>query len=613
MTPPDRSEERAGRDGTSGAGAGRGPKRWTWLGVLAAVVVAQLILSWAAFHPAPHTGGDNAGYLTLAYSLVEQGAYLDLYDPGVAPHAKYPPVYPAVLALAMLLGAREWVTFKLVSLAATTVTVVLVFLWSRERRPSLAFAAAVAALVAASDAVLWGSRWILSDPLFVALTFLALWAFARVDRIAGEAGRKSGGRGAGERGGPEAGGEDGGAAGSGPPGGPLPWLILGAAATVLAYFTRSAGLPLVVAVGAWMLLRRRWAALGVFAAGFGVPAFLWWLRGRSVTEGAYVSEFWMANPYRPELGTVGVGGLVGRVVENLQLYVGTFFPQGIAGGSTPALGFIGGVLVLLAVAGWVRRIRTGAGTAELFTFLYLGLILLWPQVWSSDRFALPLYPLLLFYGGEALVEGAARLHPRGPVAAGAVAVAFLALPALATWWSTLEEARSCRLTARAGNVWGCHAPGVQQFVAAARWSAANLPEGAVVLSRKPRIFYVTSGLRSRTYPFTPETDALLGEAEATGSRYVILDLLGVQAGRYLAPAIRGRPGAFCSVAGFGETGRSRTELLGILPREARIEGGAGEDDAVAIRVCPPEMTRPGAGGAAVETSGVVPLLGGLDR
>lgn len=614
MTPPDRSEERAGRDDSSGAGAWRGPRRWTWIGVLAAVVVAQLILSAAAFHPAPHSGGDNAGYLTLAYSLVEQGAYLDLYDPGVAPHTKYPPVYPAVLALAMLLGARAWITFKLVSLAATTLTVVLVFLWSRERRPSLAFAAAVAALVAASDAVLWGSRWILSDPLFVAFTFLALWAFARVDRVTGEVGRKGGGRGPGERGGPEVGGEDAGAgAGDSGPGVLLPWLILGAAATVLAYFTRSAGLPLVVAVGAWMLLRRRWAALGVFAAGFGVPALLWWLRGRWVTEGAYISEFWMVNPYRPELGTVGVGGLVGRVLVNLELYVGTFFPQGIAGGSTPALPFIGGVLVLLAVAGWVRRIRTGVGVAELFTFLYLGLILLWPEVWSSDRFALPLYPLLLFYGGEALVEGAGRLHPRGPVAAGAVVAALLALPALATWRGTLDEARSCRLTARAGNVWGCHAPGVQQFVAAARWSAANLPEEAAVLTRKPRIFYVASGLRSRTYPFTPETDALLGEAETTGSRYVILDLLGVQAGRYLAPAIRARPGAFCSVAGFGEARRSRTELLGILPRDARIEGGAGEDDAVEIRVCPPEMTRPGAEGAAVEPSGTVPLLRGLDR
>lgn len=603
---------REGRDGNGGEeGAGTGPTRRAWLLALAGLVAVQLVLSLTAFHPAPHTGGDNAGYLTLAYSLVERGAYLDLWDPALSPHTKYPPIYPAVLAAAMLLGARAWVTFKLVSLLATTATVALVFLWARERRASLAFATSVAVLVAVSDAVLWGSRWILSDPLFVAFTFLALWAFARVERRAGEGGAVGGGDGDGRDG------RDGRAAGREVPGaaaGPLvPWLVAGAAATVLAYFTRSAGLPLVVAVGAWMLLRRRWVALGAFAAGFGLPALLWWLRGRAVAGEAYVSEFWMVNPYRPELGTAGVGDLAGRVLQNLQLYVGTFFPQGVAGDAAPVLPFIGVVLTLLAVVGWGRRTWRGPGVAELFAFLYLGLILLWPQVWSSDRFALPLFPLLLFYAGEATVDGARRLHPRAPLAAGIVAVALLALPALATWRGTLAEARSCRLAAGSGNVWGCYAQGVRQFVAAARWSGLNLPEGAAVLSRKPRIFYVTSGLPSRTYPFVPETGALLAEAEATGSRYVVLDLLGPQAGRYLAPAIRDQPGAFCSVAGFGEAGRARTELLGILPPETRSEGAAGEEEAVSIRVCPPTMTRAEPVAEPEGPSGAVPLLRALDR
>jgi len=185
----------------SGAPARLGPL----LLVLGAVVAVQIFLMVMSFYPDPHTGGDNAGYLTLAHSLVERGAYLDLYDPAEPPHTKYPPIFPAILAVAMLLGAKSWIVFKAIPAAFTTLAIGFTFLWAQERK-GLAVAAALALLVGLSDAFIYGSQWILSDPTFVALTFLALWAFERSEGREEEA--------------------------------HCGWMVLGIAAAILAYFTR---------------------------------------------------------------------------------------------------------------------------------------------------------------------------------------------------------------------------------------------------------------------------------------------------------------------------------------------------------------------------------------
>src|SRR5262245_31228843 len=169
----------------------------------------------------------------------------------------------------ILFGARTWAALKVVPALFTTLTVLLVYVWARDRRGA-PFGAAVALLMAASNAVLWSSHWELSEPPFMALTFLSLWAFERAQSW--------------------------GAANSGDTGGastgrtPATWLAIGVVAAALAYFTRSAGLPLLAASGAWLLLTRRFRAAAALAVGVGGLALLWSMRGGQAAQ--YVSEFW---------------------------------------------------------------------------------------------------------------------------------------------------------------------------------------------------------------------------------------------------------------------------------------------------------------------------------
>ncbi|MBI4521517.1 MAG: hypothetical protein HY701_11825, partial [Gemmatimonadetes bacterium] len=223
----------------------------------AAVGALHLTLALATYFPAPHTGGDNASYITLGYSLLHDGAYRELWEPAEPPHTKYPPVFPLILATAMAAGAQTWGALKLVVILFTTLGAAFTYLWVAERSGRL-LALGVSTLFAASASLVYASHWILSEAPFVALTLCALWACERAERL----------------------------------GFPTPWVLLGAAATILAYFTRSAGLPLVVALVAWLAERRRWRAAASAGVTFAVLAGAWWWRGRAGSAPSYVAEFW---------------------------------------------------------------------------------------------------------------------------------------------------------------------------------------------------------------------------------------------------------------------------------------------------------------------------------
>ena len=558
------------------AGAAQAPSRRipTWA-ILLVVALAHLAIVLPALSPAPHNGGDNAGYISLAHSLAEGAGYVEAWDPAGAPHTKYPPFYPAILAGAMLLGAEAWLTFKLLSVLFVTTAVVLSFGWVKDRHGA-GLATGVAAVLALSPAFLWSTNWILSDPLFLALTLGCLWAFHRSDD--------------GER--------------------PGIWIAAGCLMAILATFTRTAGLPLVLAVGGALALGRRWKTLGGFAAAFAIPSLAWWLRSRSAGQAQYISEFWLIDPYQPDLGNAGVSDLVRRVLVNLQGYVFSHIPGGLTAWSGSPLMVLGLLLVGMAVVGWTRRLREQITVAELFVPMYFGLILFWPAVWSGDRFALPLYPLLLFYAGEALLAGAARVHAGMPLVGGMIAVSLLVVPSARGWSDATRQAAACRDAVRAAGPFACYSEGFQQFVAAARWLGENAPDGAGVFSRKPRIFYTLSGVRSRTYPLSPDPDRFFEEVRAAGVTYVVLDRVDRLATAYVGPVLMARPEAFCGLLGVGRREVS-TQILGIVDEAATKTEADTVDDTtggVGIVPCPEGMLRSEPRSLPPYTTSRLPLL-----
>ncbi len=552
-------------------------------GGLVALIAAVLIGSVSI--PAPHDGGDNATYLSLAHSLVSGTGYTEVWDPGAPPHTKYPPVFPLALAALMLVGVSTWAGFKVFMALGVGTATLFAFGWATRRSGAVA-GAAVAVLALLSGGWLQASRWILSEPLFLVLTFVALWAAERGLGPSSPARPNQKGREGGQSGDLDA----------------ARWTALAGASAILALFTRSAGLPLVLAILGALVLAKRLRAATVFGACLIVPGALWFLRARQGGQGAYQSEFWMVDPYQPALGNVGWLDLPVRAWGNLRTYVGTVLPEewwpAVPAGARVALGI---VLVALAAWGWFARMRVRREAAELFVPLYVGLILVWPEAWAGDRFILPLYPLGLLYAGETL--HGARRWIGGPAAFAVVAVGVLALaaPAVPGWLVLAEEGSTCRQISESADPVQCHRAGVLEFKNAAEWAGANLPQGAVVLNRKPSLYYVFGGQPGRIFPFSVDPGPLLAEADRIGARYLLVDHVDGISPFYLSAAIQAYPGAFCHVAGWGGTaGLLGTDLFGIRPPEERLPGTSMEQ----LTACPEgyrvlPMVEPPPPGAAI--------------
>jgi hypothetical protein len=534
-----------------------------WLAAVGVLLAIHLVVVAAVFTPAPHSGGDNAAYLSLGASLLSGAGYVELWDPAEPPHAKYPPAYPVLLAFAMALGATTWGAFKVLSGVLVVTGGALVLAWAGTRRGPV-FGGVVALLTVLSAGWIEASRWVLSEPLFLVGVFVALWGADRAGLRFGIPGRRAEPPGAEPPGASEAPEPD---ATSGR------WVAFAAVGAVLTLFTRTAGLPLLLALLVLLAWTRRWKALAVTAGAAALPVLLWIVRGRSAGEGAYQDEFWLANPYDPALGTVGVAGLADRVVTNLELYLGHVLGVEWWGRFPPTealAGVLGVLLVLVALAGWGTRIVKGrAGLAELFLPLYGGLVLLWPQVWSGDRFVLPLYPLLLFWAGEALLAAGSwlaarakrpRLAPAGAVA-GAVA---LAIPAGFGAFDKADLAGFCRgLTTI--DPYACYGETFQGFRDAAEWSAVNLPATAVVINRRPRTFFAMGGPPGRVFPFFEDAEPLLELADEVDARYLLVDEGDGISQTYLPAIVRSQLNAFCWIREW----QGGAVLLGILPPEAR--------------------------------------------
>jgi hypothetical protein len=418
-------------------------------------------------------------------------------------------------------------------------------------------------------------------------------------------------------------------------------------AAIAAYFTRSAGLPLVVAVLGWLVLRKMWRRTGVFALAFGVPALLWALRSRGAATaagGSYVSEFWLVDPYQPALGTVGVGGLVGRVVENAILYTTRIIPEGLAGLEGAWAGLVGIGICGLALMGWIGRVGTARrrpiGAAEIFFPLYAGLILLWPVVWSGDRFALPLFPLLLLYGvdgvaaiarvfagtdeegeegetGQDVEAAAPTTIPRPALATLGVIGAFLLIPQLGRVAEYRSVADQCEELTGSGGTYGCYGPGWTEFAAAAHWAGSDLPEGSAVFSRKPRIFYLLSGRPSLTFPFSPDPAPFHALAEEAGMTHVLADRIDVQSSRFVVPVVTADISRFCEAGTWSAGPGGQSVMLGIGAAGAGDPADAPDPETAVdpeegpewFSPCGPDRVSPGARSwPPYSSSNSIPLL-----
>lgn len=320
-----------------------------------AVAAVVLFMANAVFDPKPYVIGDNAVFMLLSRSLSAGTGY---QHNGVYA-ASLPPLLPAMLMpFNTSIVAMKWLIVACGVAAAVLFYRLCLLRWS----PRMAFGVTLVAFTNAG--ILFYTHYVMSEIPFMMFVLAALLWYRRH------------------------------------------W-ALAALLVALACYTRSIGIALVPAVGAAYLLagRRRDALL--FCGAVFVAMLPWsvWVR---MHGGGYLAQFMWADPYDPATATLSAAGLVSRVLNNAVSYVthitsDTLFYASLGLGAGAKL-FIA-VPALAAVTASLAMRRKDADA--IFVFIYGFVLLLWPNVWSCDRFLLPVVPMLY----------AAIIHAGGTVCA----------------------------------------------------------------------------------------------------------------------------------------------------------------------------------------------------
>lgn len=298
-----------------------------------------------------------------------------------------------------------------------------------------------------------------------------------------------------------------------------------------------------------------------------------------------------------------------RLAANAEAYAFRFLMEALTGARGLAADVVAGAVLGFATLGLGVRLRAArrpagpwvAGVAELFTVVYLAILLVWPSSWAGTRFLLPLLPITLAYAveGTALAPAGWRRALRW---AGAAAIAALAI---APSVSVYDHAADCRRRVAEEGPFACLPGSARSLMTLAVESRGWLPADAVAVARKPSQWYWLSGVPARIYPFSDDPDRLFEVADSVGARYLVRDHLGRTSRAYLDPALRDRADRFCELL-LVSAGGGEAALLGILPappsdgRERRRDervGDAGLRGPALFPPCPPgyEATGPGSG------------------
>jgi hypothetical protein len=471
-----------------------------------------VITSVIVFDPIMSTNGDNALYIVLAMSWARGTGNSTICTPGEPANTMVPPGYPLLLAPLVTFFPDHWLPLKWLSTVLFILSVPAVLWMIRERRESFAMAFGVAVLAAINVNLLIYSSLIMTEIPFLFFSALGLALAQRSLRS-----------GAGSMIGRE-----------------KLLFVLAILSLVGAYHIRSIGIVLPAALVIFLVLKKRYRlalTAGLAALLLSLP---WALRNALGEEGAgYLEQFMLRNPYNPELGTINAIDFFGRIVNNLRTYGIHRGAQAVFSSFSPLLSFpkfTGGFILLglgvtaVILTGFIRQARSSLSLLEIYTALFLGVCLLWPEVWSGLRFVIPIIPLLLYYFlcGLRSVTGPLEVHLfRGAGRLALAAVLMLVLFSSARGIAK-AEARFPRYPAQ----W-------ENYFIAARWCRGNTDPESIFVARKPSLFYLHAQRQVLNYPYTSDTDRMMSFLNEEEIDYVLLDGFSWTntTRRYLMPAI----------------------------------------------------------------------------
>ena len=446
------------------------------------------MLAWFAREASVGTGEDPAKYISLGRELLEF-SYRDVDIAGEPLHSRYPPGYPAVLALASLVSrSLDWLHFVTIACSAAALGF---FFASVARAWNARFALLVLAALSVNQVMVGLAGEASAEAPFTMWLMIALWGTTRDTASA-------------------------------------PWYT--GVAGILAALTRSAGVAVIPALVAYWIWRRQWRA----ALGFAVASILivgaWQAYSWSAPE-QYIGDSYAADFVRGGEKPTDPGGASGlivnvsrRVASNAKWYLVRGLPPRIPLPSIPGTPIDNAAHILILLAGLgvgvfvIARRWPAAAAAIVF---YAGLLAVWP--WQVSRFLAPMVPFLVL----AVLTAAATIAARFWVRSGArVATALAAVIFVTGGVRTAEAIGRAAACDRSGGptAAGCLSPEQDAYLRVVAYIRDSTARDAIVLSAKPASVHHFSGHQSVPHRAVTQLSAAeyLPFLRSRGVRYILL-------------------------------------------------------------------------------------------
>jgi hypothetical protein len=480
----------------------------TWVRLL--IVLQLLLLAWE-FYPDLSTNGDDARYYLLGQAMREGKGYRQIQLPDRPVETGYPIAFPLMLATVSLISSNIMLAKIFLALCGALTTLLCYYLFKGHLRRHLL---PMLGLCAVSSLIVEFSSSLMSEVPFLLFSLAALILYER-----SVANQKNAW---------------------------LFWLTI--AVSVVPMHCRSVGLAFSAAWILNTLLSRRYrftfAHIGMLLATVIVfHIFTTW-------QNSYLLQLVQKNSYAPDLGYVTPADMIARIGQNIKAYGLSIVSQSLV--PLPyrfpplAKTAVSLVCVALVFVGWLRGFFGNLRFVSLYVFLYFGILVMWQFQWSSERFVVGVLPFLYFLllngldGIMGLVSPQKGQSPLRMFTAGSetpshsgVIVAW-ACVALIAFANIFNQPAELHLKRYLGPDW-------RNFYSCADWVRINTPPDAVVMSRKPELFYVRAKRTGLVYPFTRNAQRIINAIDSMHVSYVVLDNFAWTAtsGEYLYPAIQG--------------------------------------------------------------------------
>lgn len=465
-------------------------KRWPWLYPLL-IVIIFVIVYVNVYDKKIAILGDNATYYVLGKGLSEFAGFVNYASPNKAPHNHFPPGYPFLLSIIMFISSDDIQLMKFMNGVLALGIGLLSFLIVKRLTSKPLLAGFISVAIIMNAELLYYSSIMMSEVPFAFFTVLALFLLVRmpIDRPFFKN---------------------------------LNFFII-LFLIVYSFYIRAFGVALLGGAVVFLLFRKKISYAVALLIGFFTGILPWQIRSYQLGGSSQLNVLFRKNFYRQEEGTIETSDLLERIVSNFDRIFSIELPQSIlpildlSSESTSSFTkwIIGLAFVAVIIYGVKKTSLNGILLGSYFVFT-LAILFVWPDYFSSQRYLVPVIPILsiLFYIGlyefMSLVFkkyfGLSSFNP-----------AFL----FVFFLFFLSPIRKLSQSAKQNYPiqWA-------EFFAMAKWTKEKINDKVVICSRKPYLFYLFSGHTSCNYRYTENDLELLDGLNVNRVDYVVYDQLG---------------------------------------------------------------------------------------